>query len=153
MKFFRYIILFLIINFGALAIGTILMNNGPSSEWYLNLNKAPWTPPGWFFGFAWTTIMICFSIYMAKLVTTTKGNLIVVLFTLQFIFNVFWNYFFFKNHMIFASLIVIITLTFLVGIFTFNYRLQLKKYTWLIVPYFSWLIVATSLNAYVYLNN
>ena len=52
--------LFLLLNFGALAIGSYFMNNGPQSNWYLTLNKAPWTPPGWVFGVAWTTIMICF---------------------------------------------------------------------------------------------
>ena len=50
----KFTILFLIINFGGLAIGNWFMNNGPISEWYLNLNKAPWTPPGWVFGVAWT---------------------------------------------------------------------------------------------------
>ena len=43
------------------------MNNGPQTDWYSNLNKAPWTPPGWVFGFAWTTIMLCFSIYLIAL--------------------------------------------------------------------------------------
>ena len=42
---FKYLILFLIINFGGLALGSWLMNNGPNSDWYLNLDKAPWTPP------------------------------------------------------------------------------------------------------------
>ena len=67
MKFYIRVAIFLIINFGALGIGSILMDNGPQSSWYTNLNQAPWTPPGWVFGFAWTTIMFCFSIYMAKL--------------------------------------------------------------------------------------
>ena len=58
---------FLFINIGSLGLGSLLMNNGPTSEWYLNLNKAPWTPPGWLFGVAWTTIMVCFSIYLTYL--------------------------------------------------------------------------------------
>ena len=50
MKAFKVLIVFLIINFGALAMGGWLMNNGPQTDWYLALNKAPWTPPGWVFG-------------------------------------------------------------------------------------------------------
>lgn len=75
------LILFLILNFGALALGGLFTNNGVNSEWYTNLNKAPWTPPGWVFGFAWTTIMICFSIYMAKAYTIVgdKNSLIALL--------------------------------------------------------------------------
>ena len=42
-----WFVLFLAINFSALGIGSYLMNNGPTSGWYLTLNKAPWTPPGW----------------------------------------------------------------------------------------------------------
>ena len=59
------LIIFFLLNFGALGIGGFFTGPGVSSEWYQNLNKAPWTPPGWVFGAAWTTIMICFSIYMA----------------------------------------------------------------------------------------
>ena len=56
----KYILflIFLTANFGALGIGTILMNEGPTSNWYTSLNQAPWTPSGWVFGAAWTTIML-----------------------------------------------------------------------------------------------
>jgi len=65
---------FLVLNFGALGIGVLLMNNGPQDAWYAALNKAPWTPPGWFFGVAWNTIMICFSIYMAYLIQAKSST-------------------------------------------------------------------------------
>ena len=50
------LLFFLLLNFGALALGGFLMGEGPSSAWYSNLNKAPWTPPGWVFGASWTVI-------------------------------------------------------------------------------------------------
>ena len=50
------------------------MDNGPMTDWYINLNQAPWSPPGWVFGAAWTTIMICFSIYMAYLFKFFKDS-------------------------------------------------------------------------------
>ena len=51
---------FLIVNFGGLYLGAILMGSSPGSNtWYNNLQKAPWTPPGYFFGIAWT-ILLCF---------------------------------------------------------------------------------------------
>ena len=56
-------IIFLLINFAGLFIGGLFTGEGVPSDWYQNLNKAPWTPPGWVFGFAWTTIMICFSLF------------------------------------------------------------------------------------------
>lgn len=44
--------LFLLLNFAGLAIGGLFTGNAVSSEWYQNLAKAPWTPPGWVFGAA-----------------------------------------------------------------------------------------------------
>ena len=45
------IIGFLFLNFGALALGGLFAGSGAGSNWYAELNKAPWTPPGWVFGF------------------------------------------------------------------------------------------------------
>lgn len=153
MKLAKYITFFLIVNFGALAIGNWLMANGPRTEWYTNLNKAPWTPPGWFFGVAWTTIMICFSIYMAYLYKLTPNIKLKILFSVQFIFNVIWNFIFFNQHLIFAGLICIIILTVIVGKFLFDYKNLLKNKSLLIAPYFIWLCIATSLNAFILLYN
>jgi len=153
MKKALWFFVFLVLNFGALGIGTLLMNNGPQDSWYAALNKAPWTPPGWFFGVAWTTIMICFSIYMAFLIQVKSTANIWLLFFVQFILNTSWNYVFFNQHLVLVGLMVIVLLTVLVGYFLLKFNRLMKQKTWFIVPYFIWLIVASSLNAYVYLNN
>ena len=46
----KQLVIFALLNFGALAIGGLFTGGGVSSEWYASLNKAPWTPPGWVFG-------------------------------------------------------------------------------------------------------
>lgn len=153
MKKALWFFVFLVLNFGALGIGTLLMNNGPQDSWYAALNKAPWTPPGWFFGVAWTTIMICFSIYMAYLIQIKSNVNIWMLFFVQFILNTSWNYVFFNQHLVLVGLMVIVLLTVLVGYFLLKFKNVMKQKTWFIVLYFIWLIVASSLNAYVYLNN
>ncbi len=153
MKFYIRLALFLIINFSALGIGMILMNDGPNTSWYLDLDKAPWTPPGWVFGFAWTSIMICFSIYMAKLIEIKNTKVALILFAIQFILNFSWNYVFFNQHMIVLGMINLILLLTLVAFITFNYKSELKKYTLFILPYLLWLIVACSLNGYIMYNN
>lgn len=66
------LVLFFVLNFGALALGSYLMGEGPLGSWYTNLNKAPWTPPGWVFGASWTLIMICLSLFMNKAVQVEK---------------------------------------------------------------------------------
>ena len=153
MKLFKYIIIFLIINFGALGIGSWLMDNGPQTQWYQNLNQAPWTPPGWVFGAAWATIMICFSVYMAYLYKLLPTKNVSLLFAVQFILNVIWNYLFFNLHLVGNALTIIVLLTCIVATFVFSFRKEMGFKTVLILPYLIWLCIATSLNGYVLLYN
>ena len=153
MKNMVWLLVFLLINFSALGIGSWLMNNGPSSNWYLALNKAPWTPPGWVFGVAWTVIMICFSVYLSYLVKIEVANTFWSLFIIQFVLNVSWNFVFFNQHATGLALIIILLLTVLVGYYLFIFFSEMRLKSLLIAPYFVWLLIATSLNAYSYLKN
>lgn len=153
MKLLKYIVIFLVINFGTLAIGTWLMDNGPQTAWYQNLNKAPWSPPGWVFGAAWSTIMVCFSIYMAFLYQAKPSNKVVALFGVQFFLNIIWNYIFFNQHQVGLGLGVIVLLTLLLATFLVSYYKTLHAKSLLILPYLIWLCVATSLNAYILIYN
>lgn len=148
------LIIFLVLNFGALAIGGIFAGKGVPSNWYDGLAKAPWTPPGWVFGFAWTTIMICFSIYLAYLWPSAQNrNLLISVFLIQWVLNVAWNPAFFYFHHVLLGLIIILTLTLLIGFMLFYYWYDLKFKSALLMPYFVWLIIATSLNGYIYFKN
>jgi tryptophan-rich sensory protein len=149
----KYLISFLFINFGGLAVGSYLMNNGPQSYWYANLAKAPWTPPGWVFGAAWTIIMICFSIYLMYLFTKSSNDKKFSLFVIQVVFNVSWNYIFFNRHQVLLGLIVITLLTALIFYFFFTYFKEQKTKSYLLMPYMIWLCIATSLNMYILVNN
>lgn len=153
MKLLPLILIFLTINFGALGIGTWLMDNGPTSPWYTNLNQAPWTPAGWVFGVAWSTIMVCFSVFMAYLVKQQSTQKVLLLFALQFILNVSWNYIFFNQHLVSVGLLVITLLTGVVTVFTFQFKSDMQKKTLLVLPYLIWLLIATSLNGYILLYN
>ena len=148
------IIIFLVLNFAALGIGGFFTGKGVPSIWYVELNKAPWTPPGWMFGVAWSTIMVCFSVYLSiayhKL---SNRSLLLALFGVQWILNVSWNPTFFYFHYTVLGLNIIILLTLLIGFFLFFYFPKVKYYSILVLPYFVWLCIATSLNAYVVLKN
>ncbi len=148
------LILFLVLNFGALALGAMYTNSGVGSEWYQNLDKAPWTPPGWMFGAAWSFIMICFAFFMTLAYDSAKDkSMLITLFIVQWILNVSWNPIFFYLHDVLIGLIVISALTLLVYYFMFKFSRSLKWKTITIVPYAIWMVIATSLNAYIYLNN
>ena len=147
--------IFLISNFSALYIGAFLMDDGPRTDWYLSLKKAPWSPPSWMFPTAWMLIMFLFSIYMTKLSSLRSflNNKLLLLYTIQWILNVGWNYIFFSQHQTLTGLIVITLLLLSVAYFTFKFKSEVKQYSWLIFPYFIWMIIATSLNTYIVLNN
>lgn len=153
MKLSKIIIFFLVINFSALGIGSWLMNNGPQTSWYTSLNQAPWTPPGWVFGVAWATTMVCFSIYMAYLYLKMPTSKVIILFIIQFALNVSWNYIFFNQHLVGLGLLSIIVLTIVITLLIYLFKNEMKVKTLLILPYFVWLCIATSLNAYIFINN
>jgi benzodiazapine receptor len=151
---FIRLIIFLLINFAALAIGGLSTGGAVSETWYLTLNKAPWTPPGWVFGAVWTSIMVCFSFFMAKMWEISQHKtMLLLLFSVQWILNVGWNPLFFSMHLVLLSLIVIVLLTGLVGFFFFSSFQKSKLVSLLVLPYFIWLMIASSLNAYIYLYN
>ncbi|MBG7628992.1 MAG: tryptophan-rich sensory protein [Bacteroidetes bacterium] len=153
-KNIQYILLFIVLNFGALAIGSYFMNSGPSSDWYLTLKKAPWTPPGWVFGVAWFSIMICYSIYMANLILISEFKFFIwIVFSIQFILNISWNYFFFNQHLTMLGFLNIGLLTIVVGYFLFNFSGTMRLSTLWIAPYFVWLLLASSLNLYIVIKN
>jgi tryptophan-rich sensory protein len=127
---------------------------GVVSEWYSSLQKAPWTPPGWVFGAAWTSIMVCFAIYMGlALGILEKAKKLLVLYLIQWLLNVLWNPIFFYFQQIDLAMFVIITLTFLVN---FIFIKNMKTMNWkslLIIPYCLWMFIASSLNIYIWINN
>ena len=150
----KRIILFLVLNFGALAIGSLFTSAGVSSDWNSNLNKAPWTPPGWVFGAAWTSIMICYAVYMAKLSSLKEiQKQVIALYSLQWLLNALWNPSFFYFREVEIGLFIILSLTLVVAVFFFKYLKALKLYTLLLLPYLLWLIIASFLNAYIFLYN
>ena len=148
------LIIFLLINFLALGICSALSGDGATSVWYSHQNQAPWTPPGWVFGVAWTSIMICFSIYMSYLLSTESTKKFVILsFAAQWILNVSWSPVFFKYQNAMAGLVIISLLTLAVTFMLFKNIKSLHVKSVFILPYFLWLLIATSLNAYILFNN
>ena len=149
-------LLFLVLNFGALALGGVLMGESPIENlWYQGLNQAPWTPPGFVFGIAWTLIMLCFSIYLAtgaKFVLGEKKQRNTYL--THLILNVLWNPVFFYLHWTWLAFPILIAL--ILTLIRLNRQMGYSISTpqsWYLFPYFAWLIIAASLNAYIAIMN
>jgi len=66
---------------------------------------------------------------------------------------VLWNPVFFYFHYVTAALIIIVALTMLIAGFLFRYGTVMQFKSVLLAPYFIWLLIATSLNAYIWWYN
>jgi len=156
LKYLKFFLVFLLINFGGLALGGLWTNPGTSSEWYNALNQAPWTPPGWVFGFAWTTIGITFSIwgtYVYK--NMNHGDYETpILFVEALFLNLVWNPLFFGLHWIrLAGVVIFMLLVCLILIANNTNKYYGWKPTLLLAPYIIWLVIANTLNWYIILKN
>lgn len=143
---------FLALNFAGLAMGGFFTGPGVQSEWYAALPQAPWTPPGWVFGAAWTAVMVGFSFFMAGAWTheahAENRRVWMRLFAASWVLNVGWNPVFFTWHQPGFALVVIVTLAALVSRLALRAHRLRASWRWGIAPYLIWLAVATSLNAY-----
>ncbi len=130
------------------------MGDAVTSEWYISLNKAPWTPPGWVFGATWTLIMICFSIYLTYLFSLRNSKFVIAIYSVSVLLNVSWNYLFFNQRLTDIALISISALTLIIVYLFISFGDEkLSKMRYLLLPYMIWLCIATSLNGYIVFNN
>lgn len=137
-----------LLNFGGLAIGSQFTGPGVQSEWYATLPQAPWTPPGWAFGAAWTLIMIGFSLFMGTLQDNNQSKGWTSLYMVAWLLNVGWNPVFFYLHWILPSFFVLILLWAIIVRMFFKAKSLNLRNRWLLFPYVLWLAVAASLNGY-----
>lgn len=126
------------------------------NKWYDNLNKAPWTPPGWVFGVVWS-ILYAFMTLSFFLVWTNKKCFPfckeLVYFFIQLFFNLMWTPIFFEYQMPELALLDL-TATYLFTYLTYEQFNKINKFAGLLlIPYLAWLTLAFTLNAYIVLNN
>jgi tryptophan-rich sensory protein len=149
----KWFVIFLVVNFGALGLGGWLQGEGARSDWYQGLQKAPWTPPGWVFGAAWFSIMLLFSVFMARWIAKDGSALVWTLFGIQFVLNVLWNPVFFRWQEMGIALAMIALLFVLTAVMLIVGWRNVGIWSLLMLPYALWLGIATSLNAYALLKN
>ena len=151
-----YIIPFLIfsfLNFGGLGIGQLWTGDGVTSEWYTTLNQAPWTPPGWVFGLAWTTIALTFSAFMSWS-WVKRDNEVLLFYPAALVLNILWNPVFFGlNWTLVGVLLLLLLSSIIYSMINFSKYIHGWKVAWLLLPYFTWLMIATSLNLYITIMN
>ncbi|MGB0578736.1 MAG: TspO/MBR family protein [Limisphaerales bacterium] len=135
----------LVICFAASAIGAFFM----PGEWYAQLNKPEWNPPGWLFGPVWTLLYAMMAV--AAWLVWKQGGFAgqrrpLELFLGQLSLNAAWSPLFFglrEPGIAFAE-IVILWLA-IVGTITAFYRVN-RTAAGLLLPYLAWVTFAAVLN-------
>lgn len=122
----------------------------PPSDWYANLNRAPWTPPGWVFPVVWTTLYLIMAIAAARVANLPGAGVALALFALQIALNTLWTPVFFGAHRTGAGLVILCGLWLAVALMLVAFWRLDRWAGALIAPYLGWLTIAASLNFWIW---
>lgn len=143
------LIISVIISVGLGSLGTCFIKIGPGS-WYQSLIKPSLNPPNWIFGSVWILlfILIGISLYLVwrhglKDTIVKKG---VIMFFIQFGFNIIWSYFFFTLQNPRLAFLEIIALWLAISALMINFYRVDKRAVWLLWPYLVWVSFTAFLN-------
>jgi len=144
-KFLTFIS-FLLVTFGASAIGSLATINY-KDPWYSLLNKPIFNPPDWVFGPVWTTLylMMTLAIWLFWHSNNRNKNTVYV-YLIHLVFNTTWSVVFFVFHNMVLALFILILLIGLI----INLILRFKRVnvvsSYLMIPYLLWCSFALLLN-------
>ena len=123
------------------------------SSWYLSLNKPTFNPPAWIFGPVWTILYLMMGVALGKLYKQKIQNkYFIILFIIQFIFNLLWSPLFFYFERIDWALVDICALWGSLMMLVIGLRNQ-KTVFLLLLPYALWVSFALVLNFTLYKMN
>lgn len=126
-----------------------LSNSGFSNQWYAQLEKPSFQPPGAAFGIIWTILYALMGVALALVLTATPSrprSRGLVLFFTQLLLNYSWSPIFFGAGLIDWGFLVIIGLNVLVTATIIAFWRVKPLAGVLLLPYLAWLCLATALN-------
>ena len=149
------LIVFIAISFAVAAIGSI-GTAGNVDGWYATAEKAPWNPPNFLFGPVWTVLYVLMSV-AAWLVWRRRYNVdtrpALVAYVVQLVLNSIWTPVFFGLYPVMGpaalwlALAIIVLLDIAVLITMLRFWPIRKASAVMLIPYWAWVLFATTLNA------
>ena len=137
--------IFLIITFGVALIGARVQ----PGEWYAQLAKPSWTPPGWLFGPVWTLLYAAMAVaawIVWKESGLRAGMIPLAAYAVQLLLNGLWSWLFFGRRLIGLALVDIICLFLAILVTTLLFRQVRPLAGLLLTPYLLWVGFASILN-------
>lgn len=139
----------LAITFGTAALGARSMPD----QWYRELAKPTWTPPGWVFGPVWSILYLMMAA-SAWLVWRKAGvSAALGLFLVQLALNALWSYLFFGLHRPDLAFIDILVLWAMIIATIVSFWKTMPLAGGLLVPYLAWVSFASVLNGTIWAMN
>jgi tryptophan-rich sensory protein len=126
------------------------------ATWYMSLQKAPFNPPPWIFGPAWTTLyfLMAVSLFLVLQKKLKKQrNFLLILFSAQLFLNFLWSVIFFGMHLPLAAFGEIILLWISIALLIIDFWKFSKPAALLLIPYLCWVSFASVLNLFIALLN
>lgn len=133
---------------------------GGGMTWYDTINLPSFAPPGSVIAVIWSIIFILSAISILLFSNSSKTDrkslffyIIISLFVLNGVLNVFWTVLFFSWHLVFWSVIEMLFLNLVNLILILMLWKEHKASAILLLPYFIWVAFATYLTYSIYLLN
>ncbi|MBI4009777.1 MAG: tryptophan-rich sensory protein [Candidatus Aenigmarchaeota archaeon] len=123
-------------------------------SWYATLVKPSFAPPNWLFGPVWITLytLMGISLYLVwdKGFKKKENKIALYIFAAQLALNAMWSVVFFGLKSTFYGLMTIVVLWIAIAATIISFYKISKKAAWLLVPYITWVSIATVLNFYIW---
>lgn len=142
----------LILTFSAAAIGSLATT--AQSNWYRNLTKPSFNPPGWIFGPVWTGLYILMAVAFFMIwrrgFADRRGRIALTCFLVQLVLNAVWTLLFFGLQSPLAALLDIAFLLVAIVLTIWAFARISKAAAWLLAPYLCWVAFAAVLNGSIW---
>ena len=142
----------LLVCFAAAGIGGFATANS-LSDWYININKPSFNPPGWIFGPVWSILYTAMAIALWKiwsLQTSDSRNAAMIWFFIQLLLNVLWSFLFFYWQWPLGAFIEILIMWFAILMTIIHFYSLIPWTLALLLPYLLWVSFAAFLNGTIY---
>lgn len=138
------------------AVGGLATSSG-LRDWYDDLDKAPWNPPSWVFGPAWTLLYALMA--LAAWLVAREGldqraaQVALGLYLAQLALNLAWSWLFFGARAPGWAFVDIALLAIAIALTIVAFWRVSPTAAWLLLPYLAWVVFAATLNLWVVLRN
>ncbi len=126
------------------------------NDWYVDLNKPTWNPPGWIFGPVWTALYLAMGAAACLVWTSAPWNrtrMALLGFAGHLVLNSLWSILFFGMQQPGWAFACILLLWLAIGLVAWFFDRHSRLATFLMLPYWLWVSFASCLNFSIWMLN